>query len=90
MASPPHPPSQGLFSLGRVFKVIAITLVVVNVLWHGLLALFMAGPFGLALFLTAVVCAWTWSWHTMRRWRRVYEAEPIGPGAREPVGTEAS
>lgn len=81
MASRPRPPSQGLFSLGGVFKVVAVSLVVANVLWHGLVALFMGGPAGLALFLTGVVSVWTWSWFTMRRWRATYEAEALGtPG----------
>lgn len=79
MAARPRPPPTGLFTLGRVFKLVAITLVVVNVLWHGLVALFVGGPFGLVLFLTGVISMWTWSWFTMRRWRAVYAAEFDGP-----------
>jgi hypothetical protein len=80
--------------MGRAFKIVAITLIAINVIWHGLVALFVGGPLGLGVFLFGVVSVWVWSWVTIRRWRRASGDEhpdAIAPGGDErgPVGTGA-
>src|SRR5688572_22098104 len=64
MLSRPRPQSTALF---WVFKIVAVTLIAINVIWHGIVAMFLGGPVGLGAFLLAVVAVWTWSWVTMRR-----------------------
>lgn len=71
MASRPR--STALFT---VFKVLAVTLVVVNVIWHGLVALFIGGPFGFGVFMVGVAAVWGWSWSTMRRLNQASADEP--------------
>ncbi|MFN7144651.1 MAG: hypothetical protein ACK4YP_12815 [Myxococcota bacterium] len=69
MSSRPRPQSTDLFSTGCAFKIVAVTLIAINVIWHGIVALFIGGPFGLGVFLLGVVSLWVWSWVTIRRLR---------------------
>ena len=86
MVSRPRPQSAALFSTGCVFKIIAVTLIAINVIWHGTVALFLGGPLGLVVFLLAVVAVWVWSWVTMRRLHKASADErpdPIQPDEAE-------
>lgn len=81
MFSRPRPQPTALSSLGCVFKLVALTVIAINVVWHGLVALFIGGPFGLGVFLLGVAAVWGWSWVTMRRLRQASEEErpePVG------------
>lgn len=71
----PRPRSQ----LTILFKVVAFTLIAMNVTWHGLVALFVGGPLGLGLFLLAVISVWVWSWITLRRWHEDDRPDPKQP-----------
>ncbi|MDP2306205.1 MAG: hypothetical protein Q8P18_09285 [Pseudomonadota bacterium] len=68
-----------------MFKVVGGTLMAINVIWHGIVALFVGGPVGLGVFLFAVVAVWMWAWVMMRR---LHEAsadarpDPIQPDRR--------
>ncbi|MES2642007.1 MAG: hypothetical protein V4850_21155 [Myxococcota bacterium] len=71
-----RPPSQST-ALFWVFKIIAGTLLVINVIWHGLVAMFIAGPVGLGGYLLAVVTFWMWASATMRRLQASAAKPPV-------------
>lgn len=50
------------------FKIVAVLLLLLNVTMHGLVALFIGGPFGLVVYLVGFVCVWTAGFFTLRRW----------------------
>jgi hypothetical protein len=83
MVSRPPPQSTALF---WVFKIVAGTLLAINVIWHGLVALFIGGPVGLGGYLLAVVAFWMWASATMRRLHEASADErpdPIRPDEAE-------
>ncbi len=49
------------------FKVIATVLMLLNLTFHGTVALFVGGPLGLAIFLVGFVGMWTAAWVVLRR-----------------------
>ncbi|MDP2316523.1 MAG: hypothetical protein Q8P41_26760 [Pseudomonadota bacterium] len=53
-----------------LFKIVAFMLLALNVTIHGTVALFIGGPFGLGVFLLAVVAFWVWASVTLRRWHK--------------------
>jgi hypothetical protein len=55
--------------LVTAFKVIATLLMLLNLTFHGTVALFIGGPFGLALYLVGFVTLWTAGWLVLRRRR---------------------
>jgi hypothetical protein len=57
----PQPPPMALF------KIVAVALVAINVIWHGIVALFLGGPPGFGVFLVGVFALWGWAWVTVRR-----------------------
>lgn len=79
MVSRPDPQPTALFSMGCAFKLIAIALIAVNVIWHGLVALFIGGPVGLGVFLLAVASIWVGGWVMMRRVRDASAEERPDP-----------
>ena len=51
-----------------VAKILGVLVLLANLAFHGLAALFIGGPFGLALYLVVFVGFWTTGWFALRRW----------------------
>ncbi len=87
METLPRPKWKPVFSMGCVVKVFAFIILAMNVTWHGLAALFVAGPFGLVAYLLVAGTLWVWVWVTMRRWHSEVDAPTPPPTPTPPHPT---
>ena len=70
----PRDESAGLTLTGCMFKIVALTLMMIDVVWHGLVALLVGGPLGFGVFLVMVAVVWVGPW--VARWRQREAIEP--------------